>query len=212
MPAEVLQGQSTTDPIPPPQDRDKRSALFRQEAVAAKREKLYGEILLLHPISQQLLCWFALAATAAILSFLALGHYTQRASVAGMVTASDRSIAIRDADPPKVELYIPAKWLRFIHEGSRLPLGCEGEPRCPLTGTSATVERVSGDLLSPAQIFSRANLTVNEPMYAVIASVSSQPLASQPASETLQPGTKLHAALNLGRQPLLKWLVNRSGI
>ena len=57
--------------------------LFRPEAIAALQQKFYGEIILVRPFSLMLLCWFALGITAAVLGFLFLGQYTERARVPG---------------------------------------------------------------------------------------------------------------------------------
>src|SRR6476659_4728258 len=65
--------------------------LFRPEAIAALQQKFYGEIILVRPFSLMLLCWFALGITAAVLGFLFLGQYTERARVPGIMSASSLS-------------------------------------------------------------------------------------------------------------------------
>src|SRR6476469_3948137 len=67
---------SSVEPLP----------LFRPEAIAALQQKFYCEIILIRPFSLVLLCWFALGITAAVLGFLFLGQYTERARVQGVIT------------------------------------------------------------------------------------------------------------------------------
>ena len=62
--------------------------LFRPEAIAALQQKFYGEIILIRPFPLMLLCWFALGISAAILGFLFLGQYTEKARVPGIITVS----------------------------------------------------------------------------------------------------------------------------
>src|SRR5215467_16350299 len=83
----------TVEPLP----------LFRPEAIAALQQKFYGEIILIRPFSLMLLCWFALGISAAVLGFLFLGQYTERARVPGVMTVSDVS------SPPAAEIYVPGR-------------------------------------------------------------------------------------------------------
>ena len=47
--------------------------LFRPEALASQQQKLYGEILLIRPLSLAFLGWLGLAIAASIVGFLLLG-------------------------------------------------------------------------------------------------------------------------------------------
>ena len=92
--------------------------LFRPEAIAALQQKFYGEIILVRPFSLMLLCWFALGITAAVLGFLFLGQYTERARVPGVITASAVSYPGASGDGTQAELYVPGNLLDRLHVGN----------------------------------------------------------------------------------------------
>src|SRR6478736_2384771 len=76
--------------------------LFRPEAIAALQQKFYGEIILIRPFPLMLLCWFALGITAAVLGFLFLGQYTERARVPGIINSGG---------PAEAAVYVPARMI-----------------------------------------------------------------------------------------------------
>jgi membrane fusion protein len=61
------------------------SSLFRQEALDAKRGEWLGSILVAAPLSRWVWTALALSLAAALLLFLALGHYTRRETVTGQL-------------------------------------------------------------------------------------------------------------------------------
>ncbi|HVG90821.1 MAG TPA: hypothetical protein VNB54_04960, partial [Alphaproteobacteria bacterium] len=94
--------------------------LFRPEAIAALQQKFYGEIILIRPFSLMLLCWFALGISAAVLGFLFLGQYTERARVPGVMTLSEATSSQMAA-----EIYVPGRWIGRLHAGSQISLRCD---------------------------------------------------------------------------------------
>src|SRR5947209_18081273 len=102
-----LESHSNEPPLP----------LFRPEAVAALQQKFYGEIILIRPFSLMLLCWFALGITVAVLGFLFLGQYTERARVPGVITISRVSGMSAGAPQMTAELYVPGRWIGRLHAG-----------------------------------------------------------------------------------------------
>src|SRR5215472_12237332 len=93
--------------------------LFCPEAIAALQQKFYGEIILIRPFSLMLLCWFALGITAAVLGFLFLGQYTERARVPGVMTINRVSGMSAGAPQMAAELYVPGRWTGRLHSGSQ---------------------------------------------------------------------------------------------
>ena len=82
--------------------------LFRPEAIAALQQKFHGEIILIRPFPLMLLCWFALGITAAVLGFLFLGQYTEKARVPGVITISGPAAPNSSAAKSEAEIYVPA--------------------------------------------------------------------------------------------------------
>src|SRR5947199_8974239 len=109
-----VESPSSVEPLP----------LFRPEAIAALQQKFYGEIILIRPFSLMLLCWFALGITAAVLGFLFLGQYTERARVPGVITATAASYPGASGEGTQAEVYVPGNLLNRLHVGSRLTLRC----------------------------------------------------------------------------------------
>src|ERR1051326_7076854 len=109
-----VESPSSAEPLP----------LFRPEALAALQQKFYGEIILIRPFSLVLLCWFALGITAAVLGFLFLGQYTERARVPAVMTTSQVS-GISAGAPQMAEFYVPGRWIGRLHAGSRIFLRCD---------------------------------------------------------------------------------------
>jgi hypothetical protein len=185
---------SSVEPLP----------LFRPEAIAALQQKFYGEIILIRPFSLMLLCWFALGISAAVLGFLFLGQYTERARVPGVMTASEASSSQMAA-----EIYVPGRWIGRLHAGSQISLRCDS---CsPQFGRqAATVLQVAEAPLGQTELAQRS-LDLPGPVYKI--AVSLQPKATQitQANPSPQAGVRVEAEIPLGRKPLIKWFFERSG-
>lgn len=69
-------------------------ALFRQEALEARREDWLGAPRLMQPIQLRVMAWAGFAATSAILLFLALGSYTHRIRLSGEVVSSSGIVRV----------------------------------------------------------------------------------------------------------------------
>jgi len=72
--------------------------LFRPEAIRQRSDNAYGEIILLRPVALSLLLFLAVGFIAALIAFLVLGHYTNKAHISG-VLLPDRGL---------IKLYPPA--------------------------------------------------------------------------------------------------------
>jgi len=178
--------------------------LFRPEAIAALQQKFYGEIILIRPFSLMLLCWFALGISAAVLGFLFLGQYTERARVPGVMTVSEAS-----SPQLAAEIYVPGRWIGRVHAGSQISLRCDS---CsPQFGRQVgTVLQVAEAPLAQTEL-AQKSLDLPRPVYKI--AVSLQPKAAQitQANPSPQAGVRVEAEIPLGRKPLIKWFFERSG-
>jgi len=183
--------------------------LFRPEALAAVQQKFYGEIILIRPFSLILLGWFAIGIAAAVLGFLLLGQYTERARVPGVVTGRPSSLQGTPAPKLEAEFYVPGLWISRLHPGNQLALRCQtcSEQFAPRVGT---VLEVSNAPLNPAEL-SQVNLDLTGPVYKM--KVSLPPPATQFAqlNPSPQTGMRMEAEIPLGRKPLIQWFFERSG-
>jgi hypothetical protein len=184
---------SSAEPLP----------LFRPEAIAALQQKFYGEIILIRPFSLMLLCWFALGITAAVLGFLFLGQYTERARVSGVMTIS------RVSSPQMAaELYVPGRWIGRLHTGSRISLRCDS---CsPQFGRQVgTVLQVADAPLAQSELAQRS-LDLPGPVYKIAVSLPPQAAQFTQLNPSPQAGVRVEAEIPLGRKPLIKWFFERS--
>src|SRR5947199_6462774 len=84
--------QPDTKPGPAPQEVEKEPLpLFRMEALASQQQKLYGEILLIRPLSLTFLGWLGVALAGCVLGFLLLGKTTEKARVFGVVQSHEKA-------------------------------------------------------------------------------------------------------------------------
>jgi len=187
-----VENHSSAEPLP----------LFRPEAIAALQQKYYGEIILIRPFSLMLLCWFGLGISAAVLGFLFLGQYTERARLPGVIAIS------RVSGASAAELYVPGQWIGRLHAGSQISLRCDS---CsPQFGRQVgTVLQVADAPLAQAELAQRG-VDLPGPVYKI--AVSLQPKAAQitQANPSPQTGMRVEAEIPLGRKPLIKWFFERS--
>jgi hypothetical protein len=187
--------------------------LFRPEAIAALQQKFYGEIILVRPFSLMLLCWFALGITAAILGFLFLGQYTERARVPGVITASGVSYSGASGAGTQAELYLPGNLLDRLHVGTHLTLRCDS--------CSAKFSRQVGTVLElpqapvEAEELSQRNLgqagPADKTVYKIKVSLPPQAAQTMQVNPSTQAGVRVEAEIPLGHKPLIKWFFERSG-
>lgn len=59
--------------------------LFRKQAVDYQKDRLYGELILIQPVSFSILSFFLILVTAAILFFLVTNTYTKKEKVSGII-------------------------------------------------------------------------------------------------------------------------------
>ena len=75
-----------------------RRALFRQEALDFRREKLLGDVVLARPLSVSLLTSIAVLIALTVVSFACWGEYTRKAHVTGYlapnIASTDRVIVL----------------------------------------------------------------------------------------------------------------------
>jgi hypothetical protein len=194
-----VESPSSVEPLP----------LFRPEAIAALQQKFYGEIILIRPFSLVLLCWFALGITAAVLGFLFLGQYTERARVPGMMTISAVSGMSAAAPQMAAELYVPGRWIGRLHAGSRLVLRCDScSPQ--FSRQVGTVLQVADAPLAQTEL-AQSSLDLPGPVYKIAVSLPPQAPQFTQLNPSPQAGVRVEAEIPLGRKPLIKWFFERSG-
>jgi hypothetical protein len=193
--------------------------LFRPEAIAAVQQKFHGEIILVRPFSLMLLGWFAVGITAAVLGFLLLGQYTERARVHGRMTISNTADARSSSSSLGAELYVPGSWIGQLHRGSKLSLRCEAcsaqfarqigtvleIPDAPLGQTE--LSQMDLNLAGPVDKIPVYKI----PMYKIKVSLPPQAAQILQLNPSPQTGMRVEAEIPLGRKPLIKWFFERSG-
>ena len=188
--------------------------LFRPEALAALQQKFHGEIILIRPFSLMLLGWFGIGITAAVVGFLFLGQYTERARVPGVLVASHATYPGSPAPGMEAEFYVPGRWVTRLHPGQQLPLRC-GSCSAQSAQPIGTVLEISHAPLGPAEL-SQMDLDLAGPVDKIPTykiKVSLPPPAAQLAqlNRSSQTGIRLEAEIPLGHKPLIKWFFERSG-
>ena len=179
--------------------------LFRPEAIAALQQKFYGEIILIRPFPLMLLCWFALGITAAVLGFLFLGQYTERARVPGIINSGGLAEAA---------VYVPARMIAGLHPGMQVALRCSSCP-AQFARQVGTVLEIPQSPATPADL-SQANLDLAGPgntiaIYKIKVSLPPQAAQTMQVDPSTQAGVKVEAEIPLGHKPLIKWFFERSG-
>lgn len=184
--------------------------LFRPEAIAALQQKFYGEIILIRPFPLMLLCWFALGITAAVLGFLFLGQYTEKASVPGVIISG----GLVAPNAAEAAVYVPARMIARLHPGMQLSLRCDSCP-AQLARQIGTVLEISQSPASPLDL-SQANLNLAGPgnkiqLYKIKVSLPPQAAQTMQLNPLPQSGMRVEAEIPLGHKPLIKWFFERSG-
>ena len=193
---------ATPNPEPPSQPLP----LFRAEALAAQQHKFYGEILLIRPLSLTLLIWLGIGISAAVLGFLLLGTYTEKAHVSGVLLP--RKADLRQTDLRQADLFLPAQTVKFVRLGQSIQIHCrscsqnEAQTRTATVKTG-TVEEISKSVLSPDELSAQLIRASQGPMYRVRLTLSGD------EGEPFPEGARLEATLPQGRKPLLSWLFER---
>jgi hypothetical protein len=186
--------------------------LFRPEAIAALQQKFYGEIILVRPFSLMLLCWFALGITAAVLGFLFLGQYTDRARVPGVIAASSYPGA--SGARTGAEFYVPGNLLDRLHPGAQLTLRCDSCP-AKFAHQVGTVMEVPQTPVEPAELSQKdlgmAGPVDKIPVYKIKVSLPPQAAQTMQVNPSTQTAVKIEAEIPLGHKPLIKWFFERSG-
>src|SRR6476646_987014 len=188
--------------------------LFRPEAIAALQQKFYGEIILVRPFSLMLLCWFALGITAAVLGFLFLGQYTERARVPGIMSASSLSYPGSTSGGTGAEFYVPASLRDRVHVGAQLTLRCDSCP-AKFARQVGTVLEVPQAPVDPAELSHKnpglAGPWDNIQVYKIKVSLPPQAAQTMQVDPSTQTGVRVEAEIPLGHKPLIKWFFERSG-
>src|SRR5437762_4296162 len=135
--------QSDKRPGSVPQEDDHQPLpLFRMEALASQQQKLYGEILLIRPLSLTFLGWLGVALAGCVLGFLLLGKTTEKARVFCVVQSHEKAEAGTEAD-----LFVPGRFVKFLQPGETLLLLGPADER-----QTVTVRQISDSVVSPAEI------------------------------------------------------------
>ena len=188
--------------------------LFRPEAIAALQQKFYGEIILVRPFSLMLLCWFALGITAAVMGFLLLGQYTERARVPGVIAASGVTYSGTSGAGTQAEFYVPVNLLDRLHVGTHLTLRCDSCP-AQFARQVGTVMEVPQAPVEPGELSrntsSLAGPVGNISVYKIKVSFPPQAAQAMQVNPSTQAGARVEAEIPLGHKPLIKWFFERSG-
>jgi len=188
--------------------------LFRPEAIAALQQKFYGEIILVRPFPLMLLCWFALGITAAVLGFLFLGQYTERARVSGVISESSLSPSGAFGTKQGVEFYVPASLRDRLHVGAQLTLRCDSCP-AKFARQLGTVLEVPQTPVEPAELSRNTSSPAGPedkiPVYKIKVSLPPQAAQTMQVNPSTQAGARVEAEIPLGHKPLIKWFFERSG-
>jgi hypothetical protein len=192
--------------------------LFRPEALAAVQQKFYGEIILIRPFPLMLLGWFAVGIAAAVLGFLLLGQYTERARVSGVVVAPFAG-SVPSASSLEAEFYVPGRWISRLHPGEQLALRC-GTCSAQFAPQIGTVQAISDTPLGPAEL-AGVSLSLDGPankipvykipMYKIKVSLPPQAAQFAQLNPSPQTGVRMEAEIPLGRKPLIQWFFERPG-
>ena len=171
--------------------------LFRPEALASQQQKLYGDILLIRPLSLAFLGWLGLVIAASIAGFLLLGQITEKTRVSGILLSPGAGAASSD----EAILFVPDRILGFVQPGKQVWLLGPSDQR-----QSATVELISSLAIDPARVPFSGKLAGTGSMHRVLVALSS------PTGQTSQSGSaKVEAEVPLGKKSLIKWLFQRAG-
>jgi hypothetical protein len=174
--------------------------LFRPEALASQQQKLYGEILLIRPLSLAFLGWLGIAIAGSVLSFLLLGHITEKVRVSGVLLPPPET----SAAPTEADLFVPERILRFVQPGERLWIvGPPGQRQ------SATVKQIYDSAANSAQLPPGEEAAARIPVHKVVVTLSS-PMSGTASAAGLS-SAKVEAEIPLGKTPLIKWLFGRPG-
>ncbi|HXB19844.1 MAG TPA: hypothetical protein VNV88_00615 [Candidatus Solibacter sp.] len=198
----------------PREGADKPLPLFRPEALASQQQKLYGEILLIRPLSLTFLGSLGVAIAVCVLGFLLLGQITEKARVFGVLSGHEMPQARTEVD-----LFVPDRLLKFLQPGTRLLLRGPADER-----QSVTVKRISTSIVSPTEIPQQQSVLAHGPMYRVVVTLS-RPISSPSSlgnsvtdssvianSVTADSANaRVEAEVPLGRKRLIRWLFERSG-
>ncbi|HEV2961845.1 MAG TPA: hypothetical protein VG649_08490 [Candidatus Angelobacter sp.] len=194
--------QSDKKPGPGPatqQGENQPLPLFRPEALASQQQKLYGEILLIRPLSLTFLGWLGVAIAGSVLGFLLLGQITEKARVSGVLLPIHETTTA----PAEADLFVPDQILRFVQPGEHLLLVGPADQR-----QSVTVKGISNTVVNAAEVPLRETLAAAAPMHRVIVTLSA-PISGALSSDS--SFTKVEAEIPLGKKPLIKWLFGRPG-
>jgi hypothetical protein len=188
--------------------------LFRPEAVAALQHKFYGEIILIRPFPLMLLCWFALGITAAVMGFLFLGQYTEKARVPAVITTVGPAAANAGSAKAEAAVYVPEKMITRLHPGTQLTLRCDS-CAAQFTRQVGTVLEVPQSPVSPLDL-AKVNLNVagtgnNTQLYKIKVSLPPQAAQTMQVNPSTHAAVRVEAEIPLGHKPLIKWFFERSG-
>ena len=109
--------------------------LFRPEAMRGQ-DRLHGDVVLVPPVSWQLLGFFLLAAVLAAAAFLATARYSKVTTVSGQLVG-DRGIV-------RARLAVPPAAAGFIEPGQKVRLAIDAFPSTTYGTVDARIETVSG--------------------------------------------------------------------
>lgn len=162
--------------------------LFRPEALRGQ-DRLHGDVVLVPPVSWQLLGWFFLAALIAAAAFLATARYTSAAAATGrLIPDSGHGLA--------AELEIPADAAAYVAHGQSVRLAVGAYPQAGWEALTGRVESLSAD--PPAA--RRDTLTAR-------VRLDPASLRSFAAGRPLRPGMTVRARIATRSRTIGEWLL-----
>lgn len=184
-----------------------RLPLFRPEAIAAQQQKFHGEIILIRPLSLALLSWIALGVAAAALGFLFLGQYTERIHAYGTFAPTPGTVSV--AQGLQANIFVSGHRINRIHLGDQVSLRC-ADCSAPFSQWTGKVLELPASPLGAAEL-SQLPEHLSGPVYRIVVSLPPQAVQITQLKALPQTGARVEATIPLGRNPLIKWIFERSG-
>jgi hypothetical protein len=168
--------------------------LFRSE-VLCKRERFFGEVLLIRPFSLGFLAWLVTGAVALTYSVLFFGTYTETVPVRGVLLRGQAPNSSQFASPEN-EASVAVPYLHVtIGPGTQIAIRCL---RCPNPAAQfPVIARSVSNLPAPAQ--KSRSIAAGQ-----MVKLSYQASAASSLKRLLAPGTEVELAIPIGQRRLFE--------
>ena len=179
--------------------------LFRAEVLQAHQGAWLGRVQQIRPVSLGTLMRAGLSMLLAVLAFLALAHYSPKATVDGVLVLAKSASSARPGSQAAVlqaQLYAPSSVLEFVRPGQAVRLRLADFPHQKFGLLESRVLQVSQQISQP---ISRAPLSAGA-AGDVLVTVVIDPVALARWPQPLVAGMQLQADLLLQRRRLIEGL------